>query len=151
MRRAVVVFAMLGVLFSNGCNKNTSKAASQAASDVTSMASNPVVSSLSAATGIPADKAMGGVGALLGLAQTNLASADWAKVAAVVPNASNLISQAKTLGGISKFTNLADLSGAFTKMGLTSDQVKTLSGALTDSVSKAAGADVGTALATAIK
>jgi hypothetical protein len=151
MRRAIAVLAMLGVLLSNGCNKNTTQTASQTASNVTAMANNPVVTSLSAATGIPASQAMGGVGALLGLAQTNLASADWSKVAAVVPDASNLISQAKTMGGISKFTNLADLSGAFTKMGLTGDQVKTLSGALTDTVSKSAGPDVGNALAAAIK
>jgi hypothetical protein len=150
MRRALAVVALFGVLFSNGCFMKSSDT-TKAAADVTSLASNPMVTSLSSATGIPADKAMGGAGALLGLAHTNLASADWSKIAAVVPNANNLISQAKTMGGISKFTNLADLSGAFSKMGLTSDQVKSISSSLIDNVSKAAGPDVGSLLAGAIK
>ena len=150
MRRAVAVFAMLGVLLSNGCFMN-SKNASKAAADVTTYASNPLVSSLTSGLGLNTSQAVGGAGALLGLAETNMAKADWSKVAAAVPGASNLISEAKTLGGISKFTNLAGLSSAFTKMGLSADQVKGVSSSLTDFVSKAAGPEVGTALAGAIK
>src|SRR6267378_760137 len=130
----MVLVAMLAVL---GCTKNTSM------SSVTSLASNPLVTSLTSALGLNATQAIGGAGALLGLAQHNLAGADWSKVAAAVPGASSLISQAKSLGGISQFTNLAGLSGAFTKMGLSADQVKSLPPAMTDQVSKAAGPEVG--------
>jgi hypothetical protein len=55
------------------------------------------------------------------------------------------------MGGISKFTSLADLSGAFTKMGLTADQAKGITGSLTDTISKAAGPEIGSAFAAAIK
>jgi len=163
MRRAVAVFAMLGVLLSTGCfwNKNSktadataktaSETATKAASDLSSFASNPLISSLTSGLGLNATQAVGGAGALLGLAQTNLASGDWSKIAAAIPQASGLISEAKTLGGISKFTDLAGLSSAFTKMGLSTDQVKGVSSSLTDFVSKAAGPEVGTALAGAIK
>jgi hypothetical protein len=158
MRRAVVVLAMLGVLLSNGCfwNKNSkaadaTKAASNATSEAAALASDPMISSLTTGLGLNANQAIGGAGALLGLAQTNMASGDWSKVAAAIPGASNLISQAKTLGGISKFTNLADLSGAFTKMGLTADQAKGITSSLTDTISKAAGPEIGTAFAAAIK
>lgn len=159
MRHVVAVFALFAVLLSTGCfwnSKNSkaadaTKAASNATSQAAALASDPLVSSLTTGLGLNANQAIGGAGALLGLAQTNMASGDWTKVAGAIPQASSLISQAKTLGGISKFTNLADLSGAFTKMGLTSDQAKGITTSLTDFVSKAAGPEVGTALAAAIK
>ena len=53
MRRAVAVFAMLGVLLSNGCLMN-SKNTTKAAADLTSFASNPLVSSLTSGLGLNA-------------------------------------------------------------------------------------------------
>ncbi|HTO90149.1 MAG TPA: DUF2780 domain-containing protein [Candidatus Sulfotelmatobacter sp.] len=148
MKRTVVTLSMLAMLVSTGCTKNST---SSAMSSVTSLASNPLISSLTSSLGLSATQAIGGAGALLGLAQKNLAGADWSKVAGAIPGASSLISEAKSLGGISKFTDLAGLSSAFSKMGLTGDQVKSVSSGLTDFVSKAAGPDLGTKLAGAIK
>jgi hypothetical protein len=148
MRRLVIGIALLGVLASAGCSKNST---SSAMSSVTSLASNPLITSLTSSLGLSATQAIGGAGALLGLAQKNLAGADWSKIAGAVPGASSLISQAKTLGGISQFTDLAALAPAFSKIGLSGDQVKSLTPALTDYVGKAAGPDVGNLLAGAIK
>jgi len=148
MRRIIVGITLLGLLASTGCSKNSTSAAM---SSVTSLASNPLISSLTSSLGLSATQAIGGAGALLGLAQKNLAGADWSKVAGAIPGASSLISEAKSLGGISKFTDLAGLAPAFSKIGLSQDQVKSLTPALTDFVGKAAGPDVGSALAGAIK
>ena len=78
----------------------------------------------------------GRAGSLLGLAQGNLAKADWSALTKMIPGASSLVSQAKTMGGIDKFTNMAGLSSAFSKMGLTTDQVNTLTPAVKDYVTR---------------
>src|SRR5262245_22599990 len=144
MKRIALGLA-LTTLLSTGCAKNT------AMSSAASLATNPLVTSLTSGLGLNATQAMGGAGALLGLASENLAKADWTKVANAVPGVNSLISEAKTLGGITgKFTSLANLSGAFTKMGLSADQVKTLTPAMTDFISKSAGPEVGNLFAGAI-
>ena len=148
MRRIIVAFTLLGLLVATSCSKNST---STTMSTATALASDPLIQTLVSSLGLSAAQAIGGAGALLGLGQKNLAAADWSKVAGAIPGAKSLISQAKTLGGITQFTNLAGLAPSFTKMGLSSDQVKSLTPALTDYVGKAAGAEVGTLLAGAIK
>jgi Protein of unknown function VcgC/VcgE (DUF2780) len=145
--RVMGVF-LLALLPAMGCTKSTSTAVSS----VASLASHPLVSSLTSGLGLNANQAIGGAGALLGLAQENLAAPDWSKVAAAIPQASTLITQGKALGGITgKIGSLGNLSGAFSKLGLNADQVSALTPALTDYVSKAAGPEVGALLAGAIK
>jgi len=148
MRRIIVGICLLASLASTGCSKNST---SSAMSSMTALASDPLITSLTSSLGLNASQAIGGAGALLGLAQKNLAGADWSKIAGAIPGVSSLISEAKTMGGISKFTDLAALAPAFTKMKLNGDQVKALTPALTDYVSKAAGPEVGNMLAGAIK
>ena len=106
---------------------------------IASLTSNPLVSSLMSGLGLNANQAVGGAGALLGLAQAKLPKADWSTLSKVVPGASSLISQAKSLGGIKKFESLAALAPAFGKIGLTNDQVKSTQGALSDFITKATG------------
>jgi len=101
--------------------------------------------------GLNANQAVGGAGALLGLAQQHLAKNDWSKLAKVIPGASSLISQAKALGGIKKFESLAALAPAFTKIGLTSDQVKAIQGSMSDAITKSGGADLAAKFNAAIK
>ena len=115
------------------------------------LAGNPLVSSLTKGLGLNSTQGVGGAGALLGLAQQNLPKADWSKIAAAVPGTGDLIKTAKSLGGISKFSNLAGLTGAFGKMGLNADQVSKLTPAMGDYIGKAAGADVGKQFTSAIK
>jgi hypothetical protein len=112
------------------------------ASSVASLTSNPLVSTLMSSLGLNANQAVGGAGALLGLAKQKLAKNDWSALSKAIPGASNLISQAKSLGGIKKFESLAALAPAFTKFGLTSDQVKSIQGAMTDAISKSAGPEL---------
>jgi hypothetical protein len=148
MKRLTVGIAMLALLASTGCTKNST---SSTMSSLTSLASNPLISSLTSTLGLNATQAVGAAGSLLGLAQKNLTGTDWSKIASAIPGANSLISEAKTMGGISSFTNLAGLSGAFSKMGVTNDQVKSVSSSMTDFVSKAASPEVGAMLAGAIK
>lgn len=118
---------------------------------VTSLTSNPLVSSLMGGLGLNATQAVGGAGSLLGLAQEKLAKGDWSKITKAVPGASSLISQAKTLGGIKKFGSLASLAPAFGKMGLKADQVKPTQGTVSDFISKGGGADLAKKFDDAIK
>ena len=151
----ILMLAMVAIV-SMGCAKNkaTSDVASvtSTASSVASLASDPLISSLMSGLGLNATQATGGAGALLGLAQEKLTSADWSKVASAIPGASQMIAQAKSLGGITgKFGSLANLAPAFSKMGLTSDQVKSLTPAVTDYVSKAVGPEIGGLMSGAIE
>jgi hypothetical protein len=118
---------------------------------VTKLTSNPLISTLMSSLVLNANQAVGGAGALLGMAQQSLPKADFSKIAAAVPGAGDLIKTAKSLGGISKFGDLASMAGAFTKMGLSSDQVAQLTPAMTDFIGKAAGPDVGALFSKAIK
>jgi hypothetical protein len=160
MKRFTFGLATLGALalvalFAFGCSKNSTKAgmsAETAMASVESLAGNPTVSGLMSGLGLNPTQAVGGTGALLGLAEETLAKADWSKIASGIPGASSLISQAKSLGGITgKFSSLANLAPAFSKMGLNADQVKALVPAVTDQVTKAAGSDIGAKFAAAMK
>ena len=139
-----VVPATLAFLLLTGFGFNAAKMLS-------TLASNPLVSTLMSGLGLNSSQAVGGAGALLGLAQAHMPKADWSKLAGAIPGTGDLIKTAKSLGGISKFTNLAGLSGAFGKMGLSTDQVAKLTPAMGDYVSKAAGPDIGKKFADAIK
>lgn len=106
---------------------------------LSSLTGNPLVSNLMSGLGLNANQAIGGAGALLGLAQAKLPKADWSKLGKLVPAAGSLISEAKALGGIKKFESLAALAPAFGKFGLSPDQVKSTQGAMSDFITKATG------------
>lgn len=115
---------------------------------LTQLTSNPLVSSLMGSLGLNATQAIGGAGALLGLAQNTLPAADWKAITSAISGTDALVKAATSLGGISgKPSSLADLSPAFTKMGLSTSQVSQLVPALTDYVGKATSAATGAALA----
>jgi Protein of unknown function VcgC/VcgE (DUF2780) len=146
----LALFALLAV-FAFGCSKNKTATGMATETAATSLASNPMVAGLTSSLGLTSTQASGGAGALLGLAQESLAKEDWSKIASTIPGASSLISEAKKLGGISKFGSLAALAPAFTKMGLSPDQVTKLTPAVTEQVTKAAGADLGAKFGAAMK
>jgi hypothetical protein len=132
-----------------GCSSSSStgSTASSAASAVESLASNPLVSSLTSGSGLTASQAVAGAGALLGTAQSKLAPADWQKVSAAVPGTDSLVSTAKSLTGATGFSDFSSVGGALSKVGLNSSQVSALVPAVTGYVSKAAGPEVGSLLA----
>jgi hypothetical protein len=132
-----------------GCSSSSStgSTASSTASMVESLASNPLVSSLTSGSGLTASQAVAGAGALLGTAQSKLAPADWQKVSSAVPGTDSLVSTAKSLTGASSFSDFSGVGGALSKVGLNSSQVSALVPAVTGYVSKAAGPEVGSLLA----
>jgi hypothetical protein len=115
-------------------------------------ATNPLVSGVAKATGLNFPKSAGGTGALLSLASTTLAPDDWKKVATAIPSTDALVTEGKTMGGITTPpTNLAGLSGAFKKIGISDNQVKTLVPAVCDGAEKIGGPEVGNLLRGALK
>jgi len=134
MKRLVIALLVLSVTAASSSAGLLKKMPS-----IASLTSNPLVSSLMSGLGLNANQAVGGAGALLGLAQGKLAKADWSTISKLVPGASGLISQAKALGGIKKFTSLEALAPAFDKMGLSNDQVKSVQSSMSDFIAKATG------------
>lgn len=119
---------------------------------VDQLGGNPMISSLTSGLGLNASQAVGGAGALLGLAQNKLPKADWSKITKSIPGTGDMIKTANSLGGITgKTGSLADLTGAFSKMGISADQASKRVPAVSDYVGKAAGPDVGAALAGVLK
>ena len=131
MKRIVVgAMALALVAFSVLSCASTSSA-------VSSLASNPLVSSLTSGMGINATQAVGAAGALLGSAQGKLSPTDWKKVSDAVPGTDALVSEAKNLTGVTgNFGDVASLGSSFSKLGLNSSQVSQLVPAVTGAVSK---------------
>ena len=144
MRRIVIGALALFAFAILGC--------SSTASSVSSLASNPLVSSLTSGMGLSTEQAVGGAGALLGSAQSKLSPEDWKKVSSAVPGTDSLVSSAKSLTGVTgNFGDVSSLGSSFSKLGLSSSQVSQLVPAVTGYVSKAAGPEVGSLLAGVLK
>jgi hypothetical protein len=143
MTRKIRAFSLLATLALGGCASMSS---------IESLTSNPLIASMTSSLGFSPTQAIGGAGAMLGMAQQNMDQDTWGQLSKLLPNTDDLIGQAKALGGIGDtFGGMSDMTGAFDKMGLSSDQVKMLSPALTDYVSKAGSPDLGQAFKSAIK
>jgi hypothetical protein len=145
MKRLTAV--AFSILLLSGCASR-----SHTVSMISQLASNPLVSSLMSRLGLNSKQAVGGAGALLGLAQNKLAAEDWSKIAAAVPDTDDLVKTANSLGGTtSKAGSLADLSDVFSKIGLSFEQVTRMVPVLSDYVGKSAGADLGNRLSSVLK
>ena len=156
MRVRVLGVILLAALPLVGCAKNTASTASTASTtsmtsqaaaamgSVAELSKSPLITSLTSGLGVNATQAIAGGGAMLGIASETLSGQDWNKIAAAIPQANALISQSKTLTGITgKIGSLTNVSSHLTKLGLTQDQVTAMKPLMTDFVSTAAGADVG--------
>ncbi len=95
-----------------------------------------LVSLLTSQLGVSNDQAMGGAGALLGLAKSSLSSGDFASVGKSIPGMSSLLAAAPKsaglgdkLGGVGellggdaqKAAGLGAVAGSFSKLGLSPD------------------------------
>lgn len=91
-----------------------------------------LVSSLTKNLGVSNEQAMGGAGALLGLAKKTLSSSEFAKISESIPGMDSLLSAApkaagltEKLGGLGGSTDtasgLASVAGSFSKLGLSPD------------------------------
>jgi len=110
---------------------------------------NPLTNSLmSAIPGLNQLQAIGGAGALMGLAQGKLPAADFSKISGLVPNVDKMIEQATKTGGLpASLNSLADLSGTFSKLGISPAQANKMAPTATDFFTQKGGAEVGNMLA----
>jgi hypothetical protein len=137
----VLVVGMMGV----GCGSTTSS--------VASLASNPMISSLTSGLGVTADQAIGGAGALMNIAKGNLSSDQWSKVADAVPASGSIMDSGLKAIGLSsdKLKSLADLGGSIGKLGLNMDQVNKMVPAMGDFMTKGGNTEAADLFKGAIK
>lgn len=83
-------------------------------------ATSGMIGALSKQFGLTDKQSQGGLGSMLTLAKEQLPAAEFGKVAAAVPGASNYMNLAKSLGavGTGPLTNMAGLVGALGKLGI---------------------------------
>jgi len=136
---------VLGVM--SGCGSSSSS--------VASLASNPLISSLTSATnlGLSPDQAIGGAGALMSIAKGNLSSENWGKVSDAIPASDSIMDSGLKKVGLSsdKLKSLADLSGQVGKLGLNMDQVNAMVPAIGDFMSKGGNSEAADLFKGAIK
>jgi len=109
---------------------------------VSGIASNPLISQLTSGLGVSPDQAVGGTGAMLGLAQNKLTPDQFSAVSNAIPGASEITKAAgPLLGGISP-SSLGDVQSVFSKLGMSPDTVQKFAPVLTNLVSQNAGPQV---------
>ncbi len=101
-----------------------------------SMSTMGLVGALTEKLGVTNSQAMGGAGALLGMAKKSLSSSEFAKVSESIPGMDSLLAAApkateltEKLGGLGavvgenadKLSGLAGVAGSFSKLGLSPD------------------------------
>jgi Protein of unknown function VcgC/VcgE (DUF2780) len=112
----------------------------------TGIASNPLVSQLTSGLGVTADQAVGGTGAMLGLAQNKLTPDQFSQVTNAIPGASDITKAAAPLIGSSPISSLGDVQGIFTKLGMSPDTVSKFAPILTQAASSVGGPQVASLL-----
>jgi len=106
---------------------------------VSSLTSNPLVSSLTSGLGVNPEQAVGGTGAMLGLAQSKLSPEQFASISNAIPGASDITKAAGPLIGASPVTSMTDVNSAFSKLGMSPDMVSKFEPVLGDAVAKGGG------------
>src|SRR5262249_51209052 len=106
------------------------------------LTSNPLVSALTSQLGVSPEQAVGGTGAMLGYAQKQLSPEQASAVSNAIPGASEITKAAGPLLGGSPLSSLADVQGAFSKLGMSPDLVSKFAPILSDQVGKVAGPQV---------
>ena len=103
----------------------------------TGIASNPLVSQLTSGLGVTPDQAVGGTGAMLGLAQNKLTPDQFSAVSNAIPGGSDILKAAGPLLGGANISSLADVQGIFSKLGMSPDTVAKFAPILTQAASSA--------------
>jgi len=116
-----------------------------------------LISQLTNKLGVSDDQAMGGAGALFGLAKKALSSSDFAKVSESIPGMDSLLAAApkasgvaEKLGGLGammggdaeKATGLASVAGSFSKLGLSPEMAGNFVPEILDYAKSSGGEDV---------
>lgn len=118
-------------------------AASCASNPIAGLTSNPLISSLTSGLGVTPDQAVGGTGAMLGLAQNKLSPDQFSAVSKAIPGASDISKAAAPLIGSASPQSVGDVQSIFSKLGMSPDTVSKFAPILSDAVSKVAGPEVG--------
>jgi hypothetical protein len=141
----LALFMVLACVSGMGCGSSTSQ--------VASLASNPMISSLTSGLGLTPDQAIGGAGALMNIAKGNLSSDNWKKVSDAVPASGSIMDSGLHKVGLSsdKLKSLADLGSAAGSLGLNMDQVNKMVPAMSDFMSKGGHAEAADLFKGAIK
>jgi hypothetical protein len=120
----------------------TAAGCASASSAVSGLSSNSLISSLTSSLGVTTEQAVGGTGAMLGLAQKQLTPDQFTAVSNAIPGASDITKAAAPLLGGAPTNSLGDVQSIFSKLGMSPDTVSKFSPVLTNAVSSVAGPQV---------
>jgi hypothetical protein len=130
-------------------------AAGAAAAFIGGCASTPsysgdaLMSSLTGA-GLSTNQAAGGLGAVMSLAESRLAPADYASFTKLMPSADKYVKAAKDAGILTTpVKDMQSLNSAFSKLGMDPNQARGLLGSVSDYAGKQGG-DAGRSLLTRV-
>ena len=98
--------------------------------------SNPLVSSLTSGLGVSPEQAVGGTGAMMGLAQSKLSPDQFGSITSAVPGLGDITKAAGPLLGSTPLNSLTNVQGAFSKLGMSQDMVGKFAPVIGDAISK---------------
>ena len=104
--------------------------------------SNPLVSALTSGLGVSPEQAVGGTGAMMGLAQNKLSPAQFGSITSAVPGLGEITKAAGPLLGSTPLSSLTDVQGAFSKLGMSQDTVGKFAPIIGEAISKGGGSQV---------
>jgi hypothetical protein len=136
--RSLAAVAALAALAQVGCASTSSAIPS-------GVASNPLVGSLTSGLGVSPDQAVGGTGAMVGLAQNKLTPDQFSALSNSVPGLGDITKAAGPLLGSVPLSSLGDVQSAFSKLGMSPEMVGKFAPILGDAISKGASPALGSA------
>ena len=101
--------------------------------------SNPLVGALTSGLGVSPEQAVGGTGAMMGLAQSKLSPEQFGSITSAVPGLGDVTQAAGPLLGSSSLSSLAGVHGAFSKLGMSPETVGKFTPIIGDAISKGGG------------
>jgi len=101
--------------------------------------SNPLVGALTSGLGVSSEQAVGGTGAMMGLAQSKLSPEQFGSITSAVPGLGDVTQAAGPLLGSSSLSSLAGVQGAFSKLGMSPETVGKFAPIIGDAISKGGG------------
>ena len=104
--------------------------------------SNSLVSALTSGLKVSPEHAVGGTGAMMGLAQNKLSPDQLGSITSAVPGLGEVTKAAGPLLGGASMNSLADVQGAFSKLGMSPETVGKFAPLIGDAISKGGGSQV---------
>ena len=138
-----IAVIVVGALLVAACSSFKSPAPSFSAAGLTD--------SLTSSLGLSTNQAAQGTAALLSLAEEKLPASSWTKIMDSMGGLDGLMNAVKGMGLPSPIGDLSGLSGTFSKLGISSDQVTKMIPKVSDYIGQAAGSDIGNQVLNALK